>query len=288
MTAFLIIICFLSFQSLSNLKEQEIAEIESTLLQERRNQLRDVVQNAYSTIVSANFYETAQKAVSGMRFGENGKNFFYVLDSDGMFWVNPANPEWVGKSGQDLKDSLGNHYIMELIANALITSEGFVELNQAGTDGESLQSKLVHYKLIKKWNWIVCAEVFIDDIKTIVTRHQAAIQQSMTRQLTQFIISGSLALLLTVLLSMKFFYVRLVAPIHKIIHAVECMSIKKFNVDVSVHSNQEINQLADAVERMQNSFEVAFARLKAKGARADHRVLTVEPVGDFSYLRKAV
>lgn len=286
MTVFLIISSVLSFISLKNLEQKEIGSLESTLLQERKNQLSDVVQNAYSVLESADFYETAQKAISGMRFGENGKNHFYVLDADGMIWVNPAQPELVGKSGRELKDGSGNNYLMEIVANALTTTEGFIEFNDHKIPGESLSTKLVHYKLFKEWNWVVCADIYIDDIAGILNHHQAEIHNTMTEQIIQFVILGVLALMLTVVLSMKFFHIRLVAPVHKIINAVEALSMKKFNVDVHVKSNKEINQLADAIERMQESFEIAYTRLRSKAERPDRISHPVEHNKKIRYLKK--
>jgi len=65
-----------------------------------------------------------------MRFGENKQNYFFIVDTEGNFWVNPARPDLVGKAGKDLTDAQGKKYIKEILSNAAVSGEGFVRYQQ--------------------------------------------------------------------------------------------------------------------------------------------------------------
>ena len=75
----------------------EMSHLSTLLKSERESKLRDLVYSAYSVLDTANFYEPAQAALSEMRFGENRQNYFLVVDTDGMIWVNPVRSDMVGK-----------------------------------------------------------------------------------------------------------------------------------------------------------------------------------------------
>jgi signal transduction histidine kinase len=271
---FLAISAFVSICSLNTLKSREIESLRRTLLAERRSQLRDVVQNAYSVLESANFYEPAQNAIRKMRFGENKQNYFFILDTEGMFWVNPARPELVGKDTPHLTDAKGRPFIKKIISQAAVKGEGFIRYEQLEPGRDRKFTKLVRYKRFTKWNWILCAGINIDDIEGIVAANNAAIESTMYTQIGQIVIIGVVALVVISLLSFRFFHRRLVAPIQQLTRAMEACVNGDFSTEVQIRSNREIKELADAVQRMQNSFSVAYRRLRRRtdaypGASAD-------------------
>ena len=263
MAAFLLISILLSYNSLNNLKNQEIDKMRATLLSERKNQLRDVVKNAYSVLETANFYAPAQEAISNMRFGENGQNYFFIVDPTGMFWVDPAHPEMVGKVNKDLTDAKGMRYIEQIITNAYVLGEGYLKYYDYKSGSDTPSVKLVHFKRFKNWDWILCASIFIDDIESSVAGNQAEINSAMMGQIRQFIIFGLLTLVVAVFFSTRFFMKKLVQPIQHLTTGVEQMINGNFNVDFNIKSNREINLLVNAMERMQDSFAIAYKRLKA-------------------------
>ncbi len=260
--AFLLISSAMSYYTLNNLKQAEVEKMRSTLMAERRNQLRDVVQNAYSVFETAKYYEPAQQAISNMRFGDDKNNYFFVVDPTGMFWVNPARPEMVGAVHKDLKDAKGQRYIEQIITQAFIRGEGFMQYHENKPGSAAPSEKLVHFKYYRPWNWVLCASIFIDDIDAIVNAHQSDINKTMMEQILLFGMLGILAMAITGFLSMMFFRGSLVLPIQRLTNAVSKMANGDLDVEISIRSNQEINQLIEAIERMQDSFKIAYRRLK--------------------------
>ena len=263
MGLFLAISIGASVYSLNHLKNAEMDNMRETLLIERKNKLRDVVANAYSVLETANFYEPAQKAIAGMRFGENQQNYFYVVDMSGIFWVNPARPKLVGTDGSGLKDANGRPYISEIISDAMIKGEGFMEYDEVKSGTGEPSRKLVHFKRFKDWEWVVCADMFIDDIDAVLFSNQQEIENTMVQQIVFLSVLGGLALIIIITMSNLFFRRKLVMPLARLTDAVDRIANGKFDVETDIRSSQEINRLVDAVQRMQNSFAVAYRRLKA-------------------------
>ncbi|RJP47345.1 MAG: HAMP domain-containing protein [Desulfobacteraceae bacterium] len=260
--AFLLISSGMSYYTLNNLKQAEVEKMRKTLMAERKNQLRDVVQNAYSVFETAKYYEPAQQAISNMRFGEDNGNYFYIVDPTGMFWVNPAYPEMVGAVHKDLQDARGVRYIDQIITQAFIRGEGFMQYHENKPGSAAPSEKLVHFKYYRPWNWVLCASIFIDDIDAIVDAHEADIDKTMTEQIRLFLMLGILAMAVTAFLSMMFFRGSLVLPIQRLTDAVGKMANGDLDVEINIRSNQEINHLIGAIERMQDSFKIAYRRLK--------------------------
>ncbi len=250
------------FYSIKNFKNEEIANIRKTLLEERKNQLRDVVQNAYSVLETANFYEPAQAAISSMRFGKDHQNYFFVIDRKGMFWVNAAHHELVGNVYLDLTDINGKRYVEEIINASRGNEDGFIRYQVFRSDDTKPSTKLVHFKRFDKWDWIVCAGIFIDDIEVLMEIREAQLHSALINQIRFFIFAELLALLISVFISKRIFRSKLVHPIEQLTEAAEEMVVGNFDNDIDIKSSCEINKLVDAMQRMQDSFTIASERLK--------------------------
>ncbi|MDA8402638.1 MAG: cache domain-containing protein [Desulfobacteraceae bacterium] len=288
---FLIASILLSMVSLNSLKNTEIDKMRETLLTERKNKLTDVVQNAYSVMETANFYEPAQNAIANMRFGENKQNYFFIVDYSGMFWVNPAQPQLVGKSGLVLKDAQGNSFIQRIISEAMVRGEGFIQYGDIKPGTTVPSTKLVHYKQFKNWEWVLCAGEYIDDIDAIVAGNAQKLHVAMVGQLTWQIVFGLLAMALTVVFSGLFFNKKLVLPIRQLTEAVDKITGGDFGGAIDIKASREINRLAEALMQMQDSFTVAYRRLKtltleANRGQADEEAEVFESRGKTKFMLK--
>ncbi len=288
---FLIASILLSMVSLNSLKNTEIDKMRETLLTERKNKLTDVVQNAYSVMETANFYEPAQNAIANMRFGENKQNYFFIVDYSGTFWVNPAQPQLVGKSGLVLKDAQGNSFIQRIISEAMVRGEGFIQYGDIKPGTTVPSTKLVHYKQFKNWEWVLCAGEYIDDIDAIVAGNAQKLHVAMVGQLTWQIVFGLLAMALTVVFSGLFFNKKLVLPIRQLTEAVDKITGGDFGGAIDIKASREINRLAEALMQMQDSFTVAYRRLKtltleANRGQADEEAEVFESRGKTKFMLK--
>lgn len=251
-----------SIYSLHSNSKAEIEHLRSLLISERENNLKDLVANAYSLLSTANFYETAQHALSDMRFGENNQNYFFVVDTDGMFWVNPLHPEVVGRVKMEMTDTEGSPYIKQIIRGAETDKEGFIRYKEIPEGGKSPYTRLVHYKYFAKWKWIVCAGLYINDIENVLAQKEKEIETAMINQLFHLSTLLVLALIISTIFSTKLIAKRVIAPLLTVKNAAERIGQGDFSNIIEVRSSREIKQLAKSVQSMQISLDLALKMTK--------------------------
>lgn len=244
-----------SIYSLYTNSEGEREHLRSLLISERKDNLRDLVSGAYSVLNTANFYEPAQKALTEMRFGENNQNYFFVVDTDAMFWVYPVRPDLVGKVKMDMMDAEGKEYIRHLIDGAKQHQEGFIQYKEIPEGEANALTRLVYFQYFEKWKWIVCAGMYIDDIENVLAQKESEIESTM---MTQLMILASLmaaALLIGSIITTRLISKRVVKPLLTLKIAAEKIGQGDFSNTIDVKGAKEIRQLAKSIDTMQTSLD---------------------------------
>jgi methyl-accepting chemotaxis protein len=211
-----------------------------------------------------------------MRFGEDDQNYFFVIDQNGMFWVNPAEPESVGKIYKNLTDADGQRYIKTIINNANSGERAFVQYQAFKSGSTAPSTKLVHFKKFEKWNWIVCAGIFVDDIDVILESKEQQIENALINQIKLFSLGELLALLISISISQRFFKIKLVKPIEELTIVAQEMVDGNFKSKINIDSSYEINKLVNAIQRMQDSFTIVYERLRVRTIQANNLKLVKE------------
>lgn len=252
----------LTVGSLARSSRQEVATIEKVILDERMAQLRDLMSNAFSVLSTASYYEQAQKALSDMRFGADQQNYFFVVDLDGMIFVNPQRPDMVGKVNKGLKDAAGKPYVLDIIKTAGEKGEGFIRTREVKAGFTEPSERLLYVKHFRKWNWAVVSGIYIDDIDLMTAQKKSEIHASMRTQIYNVVLAVVVALLLSFFAAGRIISKRIVNPIMELTEAVDKMSMGDLDRKISVNSNREIGLLAESIERIQVSLNKAIQRLK--------------------------
>ncbi len=164
--------------------EAEIEHIRKVLIDERKRQIQDLIANAYSVLKTANYYEDAQRAISDMRFGPDRRNYFFVVDIDGMMFVHPGRPELVGKVQLDLTDADGRPIIRKMIELALSESGGgFIQYRWPRPGGGGPARKLTFVKYYPEWRWIVGTGIHLDDLEAMLAGKEARCREALAEQI---------------------------------------------------------------------------------------------------------
>ncbi|TWI73995.1 methyl-accepting chemotaxis sensory transducer with Cache sensor [Desulfobotulus alkaliphilus] len=154
----------LTFRGLHSLEAISLDAMASQLMDERQRQLKDLTAAAAHIVSTANFYTDAVNALSPMRFGAQGQDGFWVMDTTGMMYVSASLPELTGKMQKGhFQDSHGRYMVDEILEAAASSETGFLSFSFE-KDGETAE-KLLAYRLVPEWDWIVCADLWMDDIK---------------------------------------------------------------------------------------------------------------------------
>lgn len=100
-----------------------------------------------------------------MRYGSEGKDYFWINDLHPYMVMHPYRTDLVGLDLSDIRDARGKYLFKEFVRIASREKEGYVDYYwQWKDDAERISKKLSYVKLFEPWGWIVGTGVYIDDI----------------------------------------------------------------------------------------------------------------------------
>lgn len=104
----------------------------------------------------------AIKVIDKMRWGLDGKNYFWIQDMTLHMVHHPLSQHLNGKSLKDFKDPDGVKLFVEMDRLAKKNGEGFVDYKWPKPGFDKPQDKISYVKLFKPWNWIIGAGVYLE------------------------------------------------------------------------------------------------------------------------------
>jgi methyl-accepting chemotaxis protein len=166
----------------------------------------------YLETAEARFKEEARKQISSLRFGPNGDDYFFIIDTDTKMVMHPIKPEMDGQDLKDYADPKGKKLFAEMVRVANDKGEGFVDYMWPKPGKEEPVSKLSFIKLFKEWNWIVGTGIYVDDIDEALAKQEEGIVGAVKAQ-RGWIIGISLGLIVLVAAVLTFVARRISKPI---------------------------------------------------------------------------
>ncbi|MEN8894302.1 cache domain-containing protein [Planktotalea arctica] len=179
------------------LAEREIATLEQTLIEAKKDELRNYVTQARN-----GFYfiygsappddEVAKQQVkqilSAMIYGDEGS--FFVYQYDGTNLVSPRDTRLINRNWSGLSDSEGTPIVDELIAIARSGAGYHSYLWPKPSSGEEARM-ITFVTSFPSWQWAVGTGVFIDDVIATVASSRAQVE---ARTRATFIYIGAITL----------------------------------------------------------------------------------------------
>ncbi|MFH7319602.1 cache domain-containing protein [Desulfurivibrio sp. D14AmB] len=102
--------------------------------------------------------------VRAMRYGREGKDYFWINDLAPRMIMHPYRPELEGRDLGELADLNGKHLFREFVAVARRDGGGYVPYTWQWHDQpERQEAKLSHIQLFAPWEWIVGTGVYLDE-----------------------------------------------------------------------------------------------------------------------------
>lgn len=284
----LIVLGFLSilatvYYSRGNIR-QEISTIRSILIEERKTQLSDLIDNAYSVLSTANFYQDASNAIGNMRFGSDKKNYFFIVDMDGMMLVHPERPDLVGKIQNDLRDADGKQIIHEILDLSRKEEKGFLEYRWKKPGTDILATKLTCFKVYKNWKWVLCTGICLDDVEQVINEKKSELVTSMNAQV-QFLAG----VILVVLACVMVFGIRITrkisGPIKQAISSLNDISLQLSATAEQVSSEarslaEGSSEQAASLEQTSSSLEEMSSMTKQNANRAGQANILMREAGE--------
>jgi len=106
--------------------------------------------------------QAAIKIIEKMRWGKDGKGYFWLQDTNGDMVLHPIKPSLNGKNLMGLKDSDGKYFFKEMDDVAKKDGGGFVDYKWPKPGFEEPVDKISYVKLFKPWGWIIGGGVYLE------------------------------------------------------------------------------------------------------------------------------
>lgn len=156
---------------------------ERALLERKRETLRAIV-GAATSLLGRHAEEAARQGIPleaarksaiedlrGLRYGDAGKDYLWIMDRDLHMVLHPYRPDLEGQPLGDFKDPAGKRVFAESLAVVDAAGEGYVEyLWQWQDDPSRIEPKLSYIREFKPWGWIVGTGLYLDDVRAGLRR----------------------------------------------------------------------------------------------------------------------
>jgi methyl-accepting chemotaxis protein len=238
--------------------------MENALYAQKKAECRNEVNTASSVV---QFYydqeksgamtrEQAQKqalaAVTSLRYGEDLKDYFFVMDVGTVVIAHPFSPGLIGKDQSQTKDQSGKLFFAEMVSVAKAQKEGFVNyMWQYKDDAKRIVPKTTFVKSFDAWGWIVGSGIYTVDVEETVG--------ALRSQLTAI----SLIIML-ITIGFLFWMTRVVIskPLSDLLPFAKAVSRGDVNQTITVKSSDEVGRVTQA-------FADVVAYLKETSVAAD-------------------
>jgi signal transduction histidine kinase len=184
-----------------------LPSFEQTLLERKREMIRELTNSAWSILASyerdeQNGLLTREEAqalaitrVESLRYGPEGKDYFWIQDLQPRMIMHPYRPDLNGQDVSDFTDPRGAPIFVEFAKLVQREGEGYVDyVWQWKDDPERLEPKESYVKGFAPWGWAIGTGIYTDDVRSEIVR----IERSLVN--TALAISGAVVLLLVFVL----------------------------------------------------------------------------------------
>lgn len=147
------------------------------VMRQKQDQLQYLVQNMMSLL--KNYHQDEQQGkltreeaqqraltrIREMRYGPEGKDYFWINDFGPKMVMHPFRPDLDGKDLSDFKDPQNKALFIEFVRTCRDKGSGFVDyLWQWKDDRSRIVPKLSYVQAFGPWGWIIGTGVYINDV----------------------------------------------------------------------------------------------------------------------------
>jgi PAS domain S-box-containing protein len=160
-----------------------LPSMERTLLEQKRHMIRDLTDSAWSILAA---YEAdarsgllplmqaqslAIKDIQGLRYGEEGKDYFWIQDMQARMIMHPYRNDLNGLDLSEFRDARGIPIFLEFTSVVQRQGEGYVDYVWQWNDNpERLEAKESYVRGFEPWGWIIGTGLYIEDVEAEIAR----------------------------------------------------------------------------------------------------------------------
>jgi len=184
-----------SMERMKQTNKESLQEYRQKLLDRKKALLRSEVQTVMGMIQAqyeAGSNEDQEKlkdriagTVENLRYGSEGKDYFWIQDTQPKMIMHPYKPELNGQDLSDVTDPEGKHLFKEMVRVCQRKGEGFVRYMWPKYEGEDPIPKVSFVKLFEPLGWIVGTGLYIEDIQAAVDERREQFQTQLKENKSQ-------------------------------------------------------------------------------------------------------
>jgi PAS domain S-box-containing protein len=160
-----------------------LPSVEELLVDRKRDMIRELTNTATSLLAAARRDEEAgllsgdqarEKAkadIAALRYGKEGKDYFWLQDMQPRILMHPYRPELNGSDVADFTDPRGVHIFAEFAHLVRRNGKGFIGyVWQWKDDPTRLTAKESYVSGFAPWGWIIGTGMYLDDVRDEIGR----------------------------------------------------------------------------------------------------------------------
>ncbi len=235
--------------------------VETKLMNEKKNAVRNVVEVACAVIAS---FEAKVKAgelkaeegqkgalagVKSLRY--HGNEYFWINDLHPRMVMHPIKPELDGKDLSGDKDPNGKALFVEFAKVAKDKGEGFVDYMWPKPNETRPSPKLSYVKLFGGWGWVVGSGIYVDDVNT-----------EMAKIRIQIIVAT--ILIAAIILCIAFFVSKIITrSLHRAVTLMNELAEGDLTVRIDVDAMDEAGRVLNGMKHMVEKLKSIVADVKS-------------------------
>ncbi len=160
-----------------------IPRFERVLLERKKELIRELANEATSILREYAAEERAGRLgaeearrgaadrVRDLRYGKDGKDYFWITDMRPVMIVHPYRPELEGTDVSEYRDANGVQVFVEFVKAVRDRNQGYVEyLWQWKDDAHRIVPKLSFVERFPAWDWVIGTGIYLDDVQEEIVR----------------------------------------------------------------------------------------------------------------------
>jgi len=144
-------------------KKEMISELTNTVCSLVEEYQQEVLENKLPPDSARSL---ALDRVSRIRYGDELKDYFWIIDKKPTMLMHPYRPELVGTDLNSYQDPDGKLLFVESVRTVEESGDGFIDyMWQWKDDSTRIVPKLSYVREFEAWNWIVGTGIYLEDVR---------------------------------------------------------------------------------------------------------------------------
>jgi PAS domain S-box-containing protein len=158
--------------------ERELLDGKKQTTQELTRAAVSILDEYYGEETSGNMTrEQAQREAAArielLRYGDEGKDYFWITDMHPTMVMHPYLPELDGQDLTDYEDQRGKKLFVAFVDAVRENGSGFVDYYwQWKDDPNRIVPKLSYVEEFKPWQWVIGTGIYVEDVNAAIARVQ--------------------------------------------------------------------------------------------------------------------